>query len=163
MAGEIIVQRASDITHIRIERAEWRGRCRERSNLDYPEIGDRGFKESRKGRIFLILPRKTENPNRIISKTRKTEDRAESISKSSRFCADPRISITGNGHLHFFSPLWNGSDSLLILLNFNKIYGEFHKWKTTVAEDPSLTTKQQHQVSKRILEEESEKRRNKNL
>lgn len=51
------------------------------------------------------------------------------------------------------------SDSLLILLNFNKIYNEFHKWKTTVAEDPSLTKQQrsfQEDFRRGIREEEEQ-------
>lgn len=61
------------ITHIWIERAESRSVSRDRIWI-IQKSGIGISKKSRKGgRILLILPRKTENPNRIISKTRKTK------------------------------------------------------------------------------------------
>lgn len=60
-------------THIWIERAESRSVSRDRIWI-IQKSGIGISKKSRKGgRILLILPRKTENPNRIISKTRKTK------------------------------------------------------------------------------------------
>lgn len=140
-AGEIIVRGGyrdlshPDITRIWIERAEVgeieSGLSRNRGS---------GFQRISKGwrNIFLILPRKTENPNRIISKTRKIEPYQSRVD----FARCPNIDNIGMD-TYTFSQLYETRKIRLLFslffslpseyLNFKKIYSEFHKWKTIVS------------------------------